>query len=235
MKRLLTILSLIILGTSMGFSQNGKNKPIKSEFFIKGGFGTSWIIMPKAFLSDSSDPDNNWQILPATNNFTAFAGMQAVFLLGAHWLFVPEIDYNFIAGQIRVDQLKPDSVSGLPKSSQKLQTYSRIEVPLNFGVLSSDNFWVSFGPVIYFTIAENKGFDSAVYELTQQATINSDNPVGLRFRLAAYLTLSSRAYIDIKFDSDLSRKFEFSDNVYQMKMSMQSITLGLGWRTFKNK
>lgn len=235
MKRLSNTISILLLVSTLVFGQNEPNMPSKIELFVKGGFGTSWIIMPKAFLSDPTDLENNWQILPATNSFTGYIGLQSVIPLGEHWLFVPEIDYNYIAGEIRVDQLKPDPVTNEPKHSQKLQAYSRIEIPLNIGVLSSDNFWVSLGPVIYFTIADNKGFDNAVYELTQTATIDSDNPIGVRFRLAAYITLADNVYIDIKFDSDLSRKFEYVDGVYNMKMSMQSITIGFGWRTFQNR
>jgi hypothetical protein len=231
MRNLVHIFALLLITVTIGLSQNTPPKPQKVEFFVKGGIGTSWIIMPKVFLIDQNDPTrtNNWQILPATNAFSGFIGLQSVIPMGKHWLFVPEIDYNYIAGEIRVDELKNN------RSSQKLQTYSRIEVPLNFGILSSDNFWVSFGPIIFFTIADNKGFNDAVHELTPTTPLNSDNPIGLRFRLAVYASIGNNAYIDIKFESDLDRNFVFEDGIYNMKMSMQNITLGFGWRVTKRR
>lgn len=227
MKKSTYILAILFLISSLGYSQ--KETPDGIQYIIKGGAGTSWIIMPKVFLLDETNTANSWQILPATNSFTGYAGLQVVVPLGNHWLFTPEIDYNYIAGEIRVDAKLTN------RFSQKLQSYGRIEVPLNFGVVSSDNFWITFGPVVFFTISDNKGFDNAVYELTNQATVNSDNPVGLRFRLATYILLGEKAYLDIKFDSDLNRDFHYSesDDIYHMTMSMQSITIGFGWKLKK--
>ena len=121
-----------------------------------------------------------------------------------------------------------------------MQSYSRIEVPLNFGVISSDNFWVSFGPVVYFTLSDNKGFDDAVFDVADPnrnppLMLDSDNPLGLRFRLATYILLARGRYIDIKFDSDLKRDFYFRDGVYNMRMSMQSITVGFGFSTNRDR
>lgn len=226
MKKSINILTILLLVSIIGYSQ--KESPSEIQYIIKGGAGTSWIIMPKVFLIDEVNPANNWQILPATNSFTGYVGFQAVVPLGEHWLFTPEIDYNYIAGEIRVDAKLTDDFS------QKLQSYGRIEVPLNFGVVSSDNFWITFGPVVFFTISDNKGFDNAVADLTDQV-VDSDNPFGLRFRLATYILIGEKAYIDIKFDSDLKRDFYYSesDDVYHMKMSMQSITVGFGWKASK--
>jgi hypothetical protein len=104
-------------------------------------------------------------------------------------------------------------------------------VPLNFGVMSSDNFWVSFGPVLYFTLSDNKGFDTAVDEVRNNpVNIDSDMPFGVRFRMAAYFIVAKGMYIDVKFDSDLKRDFYFRDDVYHMKMSLQSITVGFAYR-----
>ena len=230
MKRLIILLSLYLTITTVGFSQKEAPLMSKRNFFVTGGIGTSWIILPKVFLVDENDISNNWQILPATNHFTAYIGFATAIPLSEHWLFTPEIDINYISGQIRVDENKTK------ETSQKLQTYARIEIPLNFGILSTDNFWATFGPVVYFTLYDNKGFDDAVNALTKPETnpnapiINSDDYVGLRFRLAAYIN-ANRYFISIKFDSDLFAKFEFVDDEYRMRMSMQSITLGLGWRT----
>lgn len=235
MKKIIIALSIAMLIPFFGSAQVEAFTPPKVSMFVKGGIGTSWVLLPKVFLSDPDDPNNNWQILPATNNFTGYLGLQTVIRLGDHWRFVPEIDYNYISGEVRVDKVRSNTPDDPSETAQKLQTYSRIEVPLNFGVISSDNFWVSFGPVVYFTIADNKAFDDAVYELVDNpdVVINSDRPIGLRFRMAIYATLSKNAYIDIKFDSDLGGNFEFKDDIYEMNMSMQSVTIGFGYRLKK--
>jgi len=232
--KLINTLSLFMLITMAGYSQNNAPEINKKIFFIKGGIGTSWIIMPKVFLVNPADTSSA-QILPATNSFTGYIGFQSAIPLGKHWLFLPEIDINYMAGEIRVD-IFPNQQDNPSTFSQKLQAYTRIEVPLNFGVVSSDNFWVSFGPVIFFTLSDNKGFDAAVDEVAlSDVNLNSDNPIGLRFRLAAYVIIGSKGYLDIKFDSDLKRNFFFADGVYNMKMSMQSITIGYGWRVGKDR
>ena len=242
MMKLIKTLSLLLLISISGFSQ--KEAPTVNEklFFVKGGLGTSWITMPKVFLLDSNivGTDSIFtsaQILPATNSFSGYVGFQTVIPLGKHWLFMPEFDFNFIAGDIRVD-LTTVTINGVDTIttktfSQKLQSYARIEVPLNFGVVSSDNFWVSFGPVLYFTLSDNKGFDTAVDEVRNNpVNIDSDMPFGVRFRMAAYFIVAKGMYIDVKFDSDLKRDFYYSesDDTYNMKMSLQSITVGLGYR-----
>ena len=143
MVKLFKILSLSLLISTAGFSQGEAPSVNEALFFMKGGFGTSWITMPKVFISDPGDT-SNVQILPATNAFTGYIGFQTIIPLGDNWLFMPELDINYIGGEIRADHLKPPV-----DASQKLQSYTRIELPLNFGVISSDNFWVSFGPVLY--------------------------------------------------------------------------------------
>ena len=234
--KLLKTLGLLLIISTAGFSQKELPEIDKTIFFVKGGIGTSWVIMPKVFLINEADTSSA-QILPATNSFTGYVGFQAAIPLGKRWLFMPEIDFNYISGQIRVDRIINDSIKG---ASQKLQSYARIEVPLNFGVISSDNFWVSFGPVVFFTLSDNKGFDDAVYDVTDPnrnppVMVDSDNPLGLRFRLAAYILLARGRYIDIKFDSDLKRDFYFRDEVYNMKMSLQSITVGFGFSTNRDR
>lgn len=229
MMKLINTLGLLLLISIAGFSQNEPPTVRENLFFIKGGLGTSWIIMPKVFLLDTANL-NSVQILPATNGIAGYIGFQTAIPLGKYWLFLPEIDFNYISGEIRVDRLFNDSTK-TDIASQKLQSYIRIEVPINFGVVSSDNFWVSFGPVLYFTLSDNKGFDAAVDEvITQPVKLDSDIPIGLRFRLAAYIIIGKGMYMDIKFDSDLKRDFYFEDNTYNMRMSLQSITVGFGYR-----
>ena len=230
MIKLIKTIGLLLLISTTGFSQEEMPTIDKTLFFAKGGAGTSWIIMPKVYIVDPADTSSA-QILPAINSFTGYVGFQAIIPLGKRWIFMPEIDINYISGEIRVDHL-PGKTDVPSTYSQKLQSYTRVELPLNFGVVSSDNFWVSFGPVLFFTLSDNKGFDSAVNEIAQTpVTLNSDNPIGLRFRMAAYIVIAKRMYVDFKFDSDLKRDFHYSesDNVYNMKMSLQSITVGFGY------
>ena len=226
-----------ILLFSLSFSSFGQDHEYNlshsgNELFIKGGLGTSWIILPKVFLIDETNTQNVWQILPATNNFTAYVGFQPVFPIGKNWAFAPELDINYLAGQVRVDKFESS------ESAQRLQSYWRLEVPISFAMFSRDNFWVSFGPVVYFTIADNKGFDETVYELVTNPDIvvDSDNSVGARFRLAFYIPIvKDRGYIDIKFDSDLGQHFTYENNVYDAKFSMQSVTVGFGYNVLKKK
>ena len=227
-------LGLILLISTAGFGQTKVPVDAKPEFFIKGGVGTSWITMPKVFLLNEVDTSSA-QILPTTNSFTGYVGLQTIIPLGEHWLFMPEINFNYLGGEIRVDRINSSNQIETNTFSQKLQSYTRIELPLNFGVVSSDNFWVSFGPVFFFTLSDNKGFDNAVYEIedpNNRHKLDSDNPIGLRFRFAAYILVGKGMYIDVKFDSDLNRKFWYteSDNTYHMRMSLQSVTVGFGYR-----
>lgn len=236
MTKLIKTIGLLLLISTTGFSQKELPTVNKPLFFAKGGIGTSWIIMPKVYLVNPADTSST-QILPATNQLTGYIGFQTVIPLGKRWIFVPEIDINYISGDVRVDALPGDT--DVPSAySQKLQSYTRIELPLNFGLVSSDNFWVTFGPVLFFTLSDNKGFDSAVREIealdptVEPVNLNSDNPVGLRFRMAATLVVGKGMYVDVKFDSDLKRDFYYSESedLYNMKMSLQSITVGFGYR-----
>jgi hypothetical protein len=230
MKRALTILIVILAFAHSGMSQEKYGRFEKSVIAWKVGVGTSWVILPKVFLTDVNDPAHNWAILPAKNSFTGYIGAQWIKRLGDHWVFAPEIDINYISGHVRVDEIySPPADTTLSRTVETLQNYVRVEVPFNFGVISNDNFWVTLAPVVYFTLYDNKGFDKAVYSLTDNAVVDSDQPVGLRFRVAAYALLSERMYLDIKFDSDLGRNFSFENGVYDARFSLQSVTVGLGW------
>lgn len=230
MNRALTIIILLLAFAHSSMSQEKHTRYVKPVIVWKGGVGTSWVILPKVYLTDVNNPAHNWAILPAKNSFTGYLGAQWVIRLGDHWVFAPELDINYISGNVKIDEIwSPPEDPARSRSVQTLQSYVRAEVPINFGVISNDNFWVTMAPVIYFTLYDNKGFDNAVYSLTDVPTIDSDQPVGVRFRLAIYATLSERMYLDIKFDSDLGRNFSFENGVYNARFSMQSITIGLGW------
>jgi hypothetical protein len=92
---------------------------------------------------------------------------------------------------------------------------------------------VTFGPTLYFTLHDNKGFDKAVAAVpidpSDPAQINTDNPFGVRFRLAGYAPVGERGYIDIKFESDLGQYFDYSNNTYEAKFSFQNLSIGYGF------
>ena len=234
MRSLLTIL-ILFLTTTIVLGQDASSSNQQHEMFIKGGIGTSWIILPKVFIISPDDSITNAQILPATNGFTGYAGLQTVFPLGAGWLFVPEVNLSYTSGEIRVNRTEyqfigTDTIRS-SETAQKLQSYVRAEIPLHFGVRSKDNFWVSFGPTLYFTLHDNKGFNNAVYELPVQADLklNSNVAFGVRFRLAAYAPIGERSYIDIKFESDLGQYFTFEEDSYKAKFSLQNLSIGYGY------
>ncbi len=186
-KKLVSLFSIIILVSIIASAQdNERQVPNEPKWIAKGGVRTSWLTFPKVFIVDENDAGNVWSVSPAVNSVTFFLGVQYVIPLGKHWLFIPEIDYHYLSGEVNVNRLKD------PALARKLQSYSRISVPLNFGVVSSDNFWFGFGPTVYFTIADNKGFEEAVSELTTATNINSDVPVGVAARLAAIVDMNDR-------------------------------------------
>lgn len=238
MKRLIYILLGVMIFTNV-YSQDEFINSKKHEIFLKGSFGTSWIILPKVFLlnPDADQLFPNAQVLPAINSISGSVGVQTVFHLGDGWLFVPELDLSYISGEIRVNRTDISIVNGdtiySPSSVQKPQSYVRAEVPLHFGVRSRDNFWVSFGPSLYFTLYDNKGFEEAVLadplDESNPAKVNSANPFGIRFRLAAYASVGERSYIDIKFESDLGQYFEFENDTYKAKFSLQNLSIGYGY------
>jgi opacity protein-like surface antigen len=214
--RYLTLLSVVLLfAVTSGSTQ--------VTWTIKGGGGTSWIIHPKVFIVDPADADNVWQIAPATNSGTFYIAGEAIMKISEHWLFIPELNFNYTSGEINVTSLLQQT------SARRLQNYTRLEIPLLLGVKSSDNFWFTFGPSIFFTTSDNKGFEKAVEELTSVAQINSTRNVGIKARIGAGMALSDRLLLEIKFDYDFGRKFEFVDGTYEVRMDMQSITAGLGW------
>ena len=187
-------------------------------------------------MVDPDTPYNNAQILPATNGLSGFIGIQTVLSLGNGWLFVPEVDLSYQSGEVRVDLTQyPDANVGrtdtVRSSVQELQNYVRAEIPLHFGVRAKDKFWVSFGPTFYVTLYDNKGFENAVYSLPARPdlALNSKNPFGVRFRLAAYAPLGERGYLEIKFESDLSQYFNYENDTYEAKFSFQNISIGYGF------
>lgn len=235
MKRL-TLIFIATMTITLSFGQMEVRNVEKNELFLKAGGGTAWIIMPKVYIVSPVDSISNAQVLPATNGPSGFLGLQYVVHLGDGWLFVPEVDLTYVGGEVRVNRIIYNyNNSGMDtiSSVQNVQSYVRAEIPLHFGVRSNDNFWVSFGPTLYFTLHDNKGFDNAVESLPPTINnpyeVKSDNPIGVRFRLAAYAPVGERTYIDVKFESDLGHYFRYENNTYEAKFSFQNISIGVGY------
>lgn len=226
MKRLI-ILFIAILSITSVVAQDSQSEGPPRQYFVTGGIGTSWIILPKVFIVNPNVPSDNAQILPALNGFTGYVGFQTLLPLGETWLFAPEIDFTYTSGQIRLDR----AVNGDTTAIENFQNYVRAEIPLIFGVRSNDNFWVGFGPAIYFTLYDNKGFEKAVESLPYDSDtqVDSNVPVGIRFRLSAYARLGNRSYLNLKFESDLGQRFRYVDDTYDVKFSLQNISLGFGY------
>lgn len=227
-----TLFSVIV---NSAFSQNQDTPLPQKEFFIKGGIGTSWIILPKVFLLDENNPTTNAQVLPATNGFTGFVGFQTVFNIGNNWAFAPELDLTYLNGEIRFDRQEIIGTDTLRQTTQNSQSYVRAEIPIHFAMTSRDGFWVSFGPSVYFTLFDNKGFEKSVYEVSPNPNLQleSGNPIGIRFRLAIYAPVGNRSYIDIKFESDLGKHFKYENDTYDAKFSYQNVSVGYGYRLNK--
>ena len=220
MKRVIRLSVIFILLSTFGsYSQ--------TIWALKGGGGTSWIIYPKVFLVDETDPDNVWEVAPGKNNISFYVGGAAIIPLSKHWLFIPEANLNYLSGEITVTSIQLNAVS------RRVQSYTRLELPLLFAVKSSDKFWFTFGPSVFFTLHDNQGFEKAVEELTAIDNVNSKRTIGLRMRLGAALTLSEKMFLEIKFDYDIGSKFAFESDTYEVRLAMQSITAGLGWTISK--
>lgn len=193
---------------------------------IKSGAGTSWLAFPKVFLVDPTNADKTWEIAPAINSGTFYLGGEVIVPIGEHMAFRAELSYSYTSGEVNVDQIELDQQS-IKRQARKLQAYNRLEVPLLFTVKSDDSFWFSLGPAIFITLSDNKGFEEAVNELAPNAVIDSSVPIGIRARLATNIQLNEHLYLEVKFDYDLGKHFEYVDNIYDARMAMQGLTGGL--------
>ena len=182
----------------------------------KAGGGTSWIAFPKVFLQDPSDADNTWEIAPATNSGTFYVGGEAIVQLDQYHAFRIEVSYSYTSGEVNVSEI------GASKQARKLQAYNRLEIPLLFTVKSNDSFWFSLGPAVFINLSDN-----AVHELAPDAIIDATVPWGIRARLAADIQLDEHLFLEIKFDYDLGKHFEYIGSTYEVRMAMQGITGGV--------
>ena len=207
---------LLIVLSSFYLSSFGQ-----AEWALKAGVGTSWIAFPKVFLQDPTDPNITWEIAPATNSGTFHIGGELIVPMNNNHAFRAELSYNYLSGEVNVSEIDAN------RQARKLQAYHRLEIPLLFTVKSDDSFWFSLGPSIFFNLSDNNGFEEAVHELAPDAKIDAKVPWGIRARLAADMQLQEHLYLEIKFDYDLGKHFEYEGDTYDVRMAMQGITAGL--------
>lgn len=212
MKRGLLFIGLMIM-MHTGYSQ--------LRFALKAGGGPSWLAFPKVFLQDPVVLNNTWEIQPGTTGGHFYLGGEMITTLGEHWLFRGELSVSYISGSVNVDELLTN------RQARKLQSYVRTNIPLLVTVKSTDHFWFSFGPVVYITLHDNKGFDDAVHELATAAVIDSTRPFGMGARLAGNIQLQDHLYLEVKFDYDLNKYFKYENNTYKVRMAAQGVTFGL--------
>ena len=228
MKNILFLFAFIILFSTVSQSQELIDIEAPRKFQLAGKFniGTAWLTFPKAFLVNPLDVEEVWSVAPAQNNLATAIGVQGIIRLGKYWVFLPELGVSYLSGEIQIDDIKNG------RASRHLQSYTRLDVPLHFAVISTDNFWFAFGPTVFFTLHDNKGFDKAVEELTPATKVDSDIPVGLRISLIAAIELSEKFYIDARFEMDQDRYFRYntSTETYEVRSAMQNISLGIGYR-----
>ena len=233
MNKLIILIVFIFSSYTISYSQELIDLEAPSKFSIVGnaGVGTSWLTFPKAFLVNPENVNDVWSVAPAINGFCAEIGAQGIVRLGKHWVFLPEIGFSYLSGEIQIDEL------AVKKAARELQSYVRLNVPLHFGLVSTDNFWFAFGPTVFFTLHDNKGFDTAVNDLTQVARVDSDVPVGLSISIIAAIEVNKRMYIDAKFEYDTIKYFRYntSTETYEVRPAMQHITVGIGYLLYTKK
>lgn len=212
MKRVISILFLISIQWAA---------QAQTDWAIKAGFGTSWVAFSKVFLQDPNDANNTWEIAPATNSVTFYLGGEVLLAINDHLGFRGELSYYYVSGEVNVSEIITS------QQARKLQAYHRLEVPILFSVKSDDSFWFSIGSSVFFTLADNKGLEEAIHELALDTPIDSSVPIGIKARIAANMKLTNHLSLEIKFDYDLGKHFNYEDNVYDIKMAMQGITGGL--------
>lgn len=190
---------------------------------VKAGGGPSWMAFPNVYLQDPTDAYNTLQISPAATGGTFYAGGEALFPMGDHWGFRSELNFTYISGEVNVDVIIAQT------QSRKLQSYSRISIPLLFSVRSSDNFWASFGPVVFFNIHDNKGFENAFADFGLDPTqyFDTDIPIGIQSRLAMDIKLQEHLFLELKFDYDIGKYFKYENDLYHVRLAAQGVTGGL--------
>lgn len=213
-------LVIITLFISLSFCAKAQEK---IEWGIKAGVGTSWAAFPKVFLQDANDAFNTWEIAPATNNVTFYVGAEMILNFGKNHAIRTEIGYNYVSGEVSITE----TLTG--NQVRELQSYSRISLPVLLMVKSNDSFWFSLGPNFYFNIGDNNGLVDAIAELNPVPKIDASFPFGVGVRLAADIRLQDNLYLEVKFDYDIGKHFDYIEDtdIYDVKMAMQGLTGGL--------
>ena len=195
----------------------------QSEWGVLAGGGTSWIILPKVFLVDPQDARNVWAVSPGANSVAAHLAVDYNYRLNENWHMGTGAALSYTSGSIKITSL------ALQATSTEIQSYLRLDIPLFFGVRSADNLWFNFGPGIFFNLYDNQGVNKAIDNLTSADNVNTVRRVGVNARFALGFYISDNLFLNIMFISDFGRKFYYENDTYQIRMSMQNISVGLGW------
>ncbi len=193
---------------------------------IKGGLGTSWLAFPKVYLQDPVIPENTWEIAPATNNATYYVEGEMYYELSDHMGFRAALGYSFFSGEVSVTSLLAQT------QERRLQMYHRLQVPVLFSIRSDDSFWFSLGPTVFVNLADNNALEEAVTAITQNdVPLDVEVPIGVAWRLVANIRLKERLFLEVKFDYDLGKHFNFNETSqrYDVKMAMQGISSGINY------
>lgn len=214
MRRGLFLILLLTLGYT-GFSQ--------VRWTAKAGGGPSWMAFPNVYMQDPTDTYNTLRISPAATGGTFYVGAELLIPMGEHWGFRSELNFSYVSGEVNVDVLI------VKLQSRKLQSYTRLNIPLLFSVKSSDNFWASFGPVFFFNLHDNKGFEDAFVDFGLDPTeyFDTDIPWGVQSRLAIDIKLNNHLFLELKFDYDIGKYFKYEDDIYKVRLASQGVTAGL--------
>lgn len=170
--------------------------------------------------------ENTWQIAPATNSVTFYAGGEMLYELNPNMGLRAALEYSYISGDVSVTALLIES------QSRRKQIYHRLQLPVMFIVKSDDSFWFSLGPTFFVTLADNNALEDAIESLTQfNVPLDAKVPVGVAMRLLTNIRLSKNLYLEVKFDYDIGRHFNYdqTNQQYDVKMAMQGITSGINY------
>ncbi len=195
----------------------------QSEWGVLAGGGTSWIILPKVFLVDPQDIRNVWEVAPGANSIAGYLSVDYSHRINDNWHVGTGASFFYTSGSIKITSV------ALQATATDIQSYLRMDIPVFFGVRSTDDLWFNFGPGIFFNLYDNQGVNKAIDNLTSADKVSTTRRVGINARFALGFYISDNLFLNIMFISDFGRKFYFENDTYQIRLSMQSITVGLGW------
>lgn len=223
MKRTLIIIVLISVLTVA--------KAQEKAIGIHGGAGTSWIAMPKTYISGDAGLTNaDFVLSNASNNATAYLGV-ALYkqIKTSGFYFAPEFNLNYLSGEIVLQAVDKSTVQGVA-SVKGVQRYLRAEVPFIFTAENDDNIAIMLGPVFYANLYNNKIIEEMAAGVSK-ATVNGSKPVGWAMRVGFSWFVNDNMRWLIKWDIDQNKRnfIKYEDNQYNVRLSSQSITIGFGY------